>query len=115
MTENYDITKLNFSPGTLVFLDWSCKTDHPIEQQLDNLKEDMMQIEFPEDLILDIGWYPSFDSEGAFQIHIIYKNRWEQPAYNIATRTFADLYIATQVAIGFCKGHLWSVDASHNP
>lgn len=34
--------------------------------QIENLKEDLFQACFPNNIILDIGWYPSFDKRRFF-------------------------------------------------
>ena len=34
----------------------------------ESLKEDMLQVEYPENIFLGLGWYPSFGLEGIFQV-----------------------------------------------
>ncbi|WP_394560151.1 hypothetical protein [Aquipseudomonas alcaligenes] len=45
------------------------------------LKEDLLQITYASDYLLDVGWYPSLDPSGCFQIRVVKKFNWEEPAY----------------------------------
>lgn len=45
----------------------------------DSLKEDMLQVEYPENILLDVGWYPSFDPEGTFQVRVVKDFQWDVP------------------------------------
>lgn len=33
----------------------------------DSLKEDMLQVEYPENILLDVGWYPSLTRKELFK------------------------------------------------
>jgi hypothetical protein len=37
----------------------------------DLLREDLIQIEFGNGVVLDVGWYPEFSSDGAFGLVVI--------------------------------------------
>jgi len=55
----------------------------PLQQQLDVLKEDLLQVENKDgSLLLDVGWYPEFDLSGSFGIQVIKKHDWEKPLYS---------------------------------
>ncbi|WP_296151483.1 hypothetical protein [uncultured Flavobacterium sp.] len=41
-----------------------------------NLKEDMLQVSYPKNYLLDVGWY---GSENGYIIYIIRNNDWENP------------------------------------
>lgn len=68
--------------GEIVFNEFSVKKDILLSEQLDELREDMLQVEFPNGYILDIGWKPSFDINGKFYIYLIKDFDWEQPVYS---------------------------------
>ncbi|WP_159514027.1 MULTISPECIES: hypothetical protein [Enterobacter] len=68
--------------GDIVFNEFSLKKDIPLSKQLDELKEDMLQVEFPDGYILDVGWRPSFDVNGKFYIYLIKDCNWEEPVYS---------------------------------
>ncbi|MCZ8960019.1 hypothetical protein [Escherichia albertii] len=68
--------------GEIVFNEFSLKQDIPLGEQLDELREDMLQVEFPDGYILDVGWRPSFDINGKFYIYLIKDFDWEEPVYS---------------------------------
>lgn len=43
------------------------------------LKEDMLQIEFSNGLLLDVGWYSKPNGKGNFTIYVIQNFDWENP------------------------------------
>jgi hypothetical protein len=77
--------------GNVVFNDFPLKEDIPIIDQLDDLKEDMIQVEFPGGYILDIGWKPSFNINGKFYIYLIKDYDWESPIYKSSAKNIANL------------------------
>lgn len=68
--------------GEIVFNEFSLKKDIPLGEQLDELREDMLQVEFPDGYVLDVGWRPSFDVNGKFYIYLIKGFDWEEPVYS---------------------------------
>ena len=44
-----------------------------------------MQIQIKENLLLDVGWYPSFNINGEFQIKLIKNNNWDIPIKQLHT------------------------------
>lgn len=55
----------------------------PLQQQLEVLKEDLLQVESEDGFyLLDVGWYPEFDLTGSFGIQVIKKHDWEKPLYS---------------------------------
>jgi len=48
---------------------------------LDNLTEDLLQVEYPGDFLLDIGWYPEYEPEGQFIIQLVKGENWDNPKY----------------------------------
>ncbi|AWH88263.1 hypothetical protein [Limnobaculum parvum] len=69
----------------------SLNLDQSFSAIIDYLDEDLLQIEFNNGNIVDIGWYPSFDEQGAFIIHTISDNNWDQPHAKFTTRNSTDL------------------------
>lgn len=72
---NIDIKNGNVTYDDISFL----TEEFNSKDQVDYLKEDMLQIEFPEDILFDVGWRPSFDEEGAFYVSVIKGLDWESP------------------------------------
>lgn len=60
-------TDEDFIPGKIVLNDFTfidrIKT---LKEQLDYLTEDMIQVEFDNNIVLDIGWYPEFTRRAGF-------------------------------------------------
>lgn len=73
--------------GKITFNDFCFDERQSLDLCLDDLKEDMLQIKFPGDLILDVGWRPSFDIRGGFHILLIKNYDWEKPIYHGFART----------------------------
>ena len=72
---------LTFITGNITHDDLSSLKDIDLSNQIYFLKEDMLQVEYPKTLLLDVGWYPSFDINGSFQIRAIKDNNWDTPLF----------------------------------
>ena len=59
--------KVNFGSGKVVFLD-------------ESRKEDMLQVEYPNQFLLDMGWY-----QDRYIIYIIRNFDWEHPVKQYTT------------------------------
>jgi hypothetical protein len=66
----------------------------PAVEQASELDEDLAQVEFPADLILDIGWYPSWSKDGAFGVQLVKSQSWDAPLRRETCRTFDALHAA---------------------
>jgi hypothetical protein len=75
----------------------------PLTQQLSELKEDLCQIVFEENTILDIGWYPEFSSEGRFVVHVIRGGEWNDPLATFECRTVRDLESVVHEAVSIAE------------
>ncbi|PIT14849.1 hypothetical protein [Snodgrassella alvi] len=85
--------------GKIVFNEFSLNKNIPLSMQLDALKEDMLQIEYPNGYILDIGWRPSFNINGCFYIYLIKDFDWEKPIYSNFTNDISSLEYQINQAI----------------
>lgn len=72
---------LTFITGKIAYDDLSSLKNIDLSNQIDLLKEDMLQVEHSESYLLDVGWYPSFDINGSFQIRAIKDYDWGTPLY----------------------------------
>ncbi|MGE8069733.1 hypothetical protein [Pseudomonas sp. NPDC089569] len=72
---------LTFITGNVSHDDLSFLENGDLCSQVDCLKEDMLQVEYPSSLLLDVGWYPSFDPNGSFQVRVIKNYDWSQPVF----------------------------------
>ena len=58
--------EINYKLGKVLFVDNDFKY----------LREDMLQVEYPDGIILDVGWY---GKKKGFIIYVIKNNDWENP------------------------------------
>ncbi|MDE6088086.1 MAG: hypothetical protein K2G25_06840, partial [Oscillospiraceae bacterium] len=68
----------------------------PLAFQLDELKEDLLQIEYESGYILDVGWYPEFKLKGCFKIFIVKPN---EKIYEKKTRSIKKLRLLIKEAV----------------
>jgi hypothetical protein len=106
MSGNFD-----WQTGRVVF--WGLKAideSRPLADQMEHLKEDLAQIEYPAGIVLDVGWYPEFDATGNFVVCVVQQGDWEQPLFQTSASTAEDLNativegirIATARGRGYC-------------
>ncbi len=93
---NIDFSEKN---GVIIFNDFSIRDDIPLDNQLDELKEDMLQVEFPNGYLLDIGWRPSFEIDGQFKLALIKDFNWENPVYLDSASNVIELEEKIQLAM----------------
>ena len=77
--------------GNVIFNDFSLKQSIPLNEQRDELKEDMLQVEYPGGYLLDVGWRPSFNLNGNFYICLIKDFDWDTPIYNGSAKDIVSL------------------------
>lgn len=59
------------------YIDFNVNKDIPLDKQIDWLKEDLVQVIYYNNYLIDIGWYPEFSEEGFFRIVIVKDYQWE--------------------------------------
>ncbi|OSN01652.1 hypothetical protein AU511_16545 [Lonsdalea iberica] len=77
--------------GVVTFDDFPIKEGYQLEVYIDDLKEDMLQVEFPEEYVLDVGWRPSFEIDGKFHIVLIKDYDWSSPIYSANAENLVEL------------------------
>ncbi|WP_042959162.1 hypothetical protein [Erwinia tasmaniensis] len=84
---------INFSlkGGVVTFDDFPIKEGQSLEVYIDDLKEDMLQVAFPEGYILDVGWRPSFEIDGKFHVVLIKDYDWSSPIYSGSAENLVEL------------------------
>lgn len=91
MTNSNLINNIDFHNGTIAFSDLYVDLNIPAYQQSDKLKEDLLQITYPNNILIDMGWYPSFSPEGSFRTLIIKDYDWENPVFCRETSDILEL------------------------
>lgn len=82
---------------TVLFDDFLVDPSASLSDQLDILKEDMLQVELEGGYLLDVGWRPSFSPEGEFKILLIKDFDWDNPVYSGEAKSMG----ALEEQIGF--------------
>lgn len=85
------LLKLNSRKGEILYNDLYLDEEIPLSKQLDNLKEDLLQVNFYNKYLIDIGWYPEFDKNGQFKISVIKEYDWDNPICISICKTIEDL------------------------
>ena len=78
----------------LDFLDQS----KPLSEQSDGLTEDLAQVQYPTEVLLDVGWYPEFSATGKFAITVVRKSNWDEPLAAYSVTTMDGLYSSLSTA-----------------
>ncbi len=69
-------------------------TERPLSEQEDFLDEDILQIEFPNKVVVDLGWYG-----GDFAVYVIQAGDWGSPVKEYRFRDPELIYSRLQNAI----------------
>ncbi|MEZ4864223.1 MAG: hypothetical protein R3C14_23120 [Caldilineaceae bacterium] len=72
---------VNFSPGNVVYEEFTIDGNQEWKAQIDNLTEDLLQVAYPDDVLLDVGWYPAHNRKGQFQVRVIRDFQWDEPIF----------------------------------
>ncbi|RED66125.1 hypothetical protein [Cohnella lupini] len=93
MFENF-----NFKPGTVTYNPYKLSPDEMTDIKW--LTEDMLQVKYPNNYIIDVGWYgKSFTLNGVFIIYIIKDQKWDNPVFKQDYRSVTELYEGMKITI----------------
>jgi len=100
--KSFNIQEIIGNKGKIVFDDLSTiDISLGIENNIDDLKEDLLQVKLANGNVLDVGWYPSSDIEGYFSVCIIKNYDWMEPFYLKKCNQWNDLNELIKEAISF--------------
>ncbi|WP_186578377.1 hypothetical protein [Aquibacillus kalidii] len=91
---------VNFTPGQITYNDFFIDLNKPLDFIADGLKEDMFQVTYPKNLILDIGWYSGVEK---FIIFIVKDDDWENPIKKIFCDDFNELSNNVEECTGYLR------------
>lgn len=92
MNANRDFVKnINLFGGVIEYDDFFVNPDIPFEKQLHAYKEDMLQISFGKNFLIDVGYYPEMDPKGCFVVYAIQGYDWINPLVEIECRSLSEL------------------------
>lgn len=72
------------------YINFNINENISLEEQTDLLMEDLIQIIYDNNYIIDIGWYPEFDKNGHFLVCVIKDFQWDRPIFK---KCCEDLYL----------------------
>lgn len=73
---------IDFGKGKVEYNELHIDDSKSIEEQIENLKEDMLQVKYCDNhdiYLLDVGWYPEFNLGGEFKVSIMKNYDWSNP------------------------------------
>ena len=73
------IEQADFAGGSVVFWDFHIAPHRPLSEQINELKEDLIQVAYRGDILIDVGWYPEFSADGNFIVQLIRNEDWASP------------------------------------
>ncbi len=76
---------VNFKGGKIVYDSFDIDFTIPVEEQIYELQEDLLQVQYNNSFILDLGWYPELNPDGYFKISVIKDSDWLVPLYQKET------------------------------
>lgn len=90
----------NFTPGIITFNNYDITFNEELNEEYDNLTEDMLQVEFKNNIILDVGWYSGVKS---FIIFVIEEYEWEKPVLRLEAHSYRELKNSLDKAMNLIK------------
>ena len=88
---NAFIDQLNIDDGKITYNDFDIDENRQFYDQEYSYKQDILQIEFGERYVLDVGWYPEFDPKGYFLVRAIEDYDWLKPLLAKKCRSLKEL------------------------
>lgn len=89
--------------GKIIFHNFDIDPAIPFEKQKWSFKEDLIQITFGENYLVDVGWYPEADKNGCFVIEMIRNFDWENPLFEKQCKSYQGLKQCIQEAINMAN------------
>ena len=96
------LTEVDFKSGKITFSAPFVDVSSPYTEQLEVLSEDLIQVTYGENCILDVGWYPECDENGSLVIQVIKDKDWSSPIFRKSSKKrdpfFCNLATAIDIA-----------------
>lgn len=91
------------SQGNVKYDNFNIDFTEPFEEQEENLLEDLFQIEFPNNYLIDLGWYPEYEINGKIVLTLIKNYDWKNPIYKYAGVSENELKKSYEIALDIIK------------
>lgn len=97
------LNNIDFATGKIIYNEFSIDFDKRFEEQEDLLTEDLLQVEYSNNYLIDLGWYPECDSKGCFALNVVYNYNWDKPVYKKRMISKQELYEAILESVEMIK------------
>jgi len=97
---------LDYSPGKINYNDLNLDKGKSLKNQIDALKEDLLQVDYNNKYIIDVGWYPEFDENGKFKVYLIEDFDWSSPRIIMESKTIERLELDLIECINHVKSKI---------
>lgn len=112
------LNNIDLKYGKVVYNAFEIIKNIPFAQQIFSFQEDLLQIRFGEECLIDVGWYPEFDENGTFLVQAIKNFDWEHPSFQKQIKSYVLLKLWLQITINWVdmhkKGHAIIVISNSN-
>jgi hypothetical protein len=99
------LNNIDLKYGKVVYNAFEIIKNIPFAQQLFSFQEDLLQIRFGEECLIDVGWYPEFDENGTFLVQAIKNFDCENPIFQKQIKSYSLLKIWLQIIINCVDTH----------
>lgn len=97
--KNTYLKDVDLKKATSLFDSFDVDPNVSFENQEFAFREDLIQVTYPKDYLVDVGWYPEHTSDGSYTVEIIHNRDWENPVYITDTSDFYEMKKCLQNAI----------------
>lgn len=94
---------IDFKSGRIIYNEFHFDFDLPFSAQEDSLNEDLLQVQYENGFLIDLGWYPEYDANGKFILQLIKNGNWKSPIYKEQSRTWKQLKESLLKAINIAE------------
>ena len=92
---------VNWKHGVITYNEFHIDLCKPLEEQIFELEEDLLQVKYADRYTLDVGWHPSLDPDGFLWIRIIEDYDWSEPLLDLKVKRVDKFIGELQAAIDF--------------
>lgn len=92
---------IDFKSGEIIYDEFHVDFSKTLLKQLDSLTEDLLQVKYADNYLLDLGWYPEYEANGKFVVQLIKDRKWNSPKYKACCKSQEGLMQILETAISF--------------
>jgi hypothetical protein len=90
----------DFTPGIITFNNYDISVNEELNEENYNLTEDMLQVEFNNNVTLDAGWYTGIK---CLIVFVIKDYDWEKPMLRLEAHSYMELENSLDEAMNLIK------------